>query len=257
MTFKHILLLCSLGGLTACDGGSSSNSVTEGIQVSFSLTHQQSADATGNIPKVAAGQKTFKTREGIVVTLKQAYLVVWSVTLETACNGTNFVDNMKFPTDLLISPAAAHTDTTPTQLGVPNVINLLADDAASVMLGTIYPAPTTYCGITVALMQADEDAPGLLDYPINMLNRVLYIEGEYTPLGTTTPIAFTIDTAKTPRPKQLRLAIPLTLSATTPVATVDVITHYDRWFDAVDFSQLTETTQIDWILNNVTESLTQ
>jgi hypothetical protein len=257
MTFKHILLLWSLGGLTACDGGGSSNSVIEGIQVTFSLTHQQSIDASGNIPKVAAGQKTFKTREGIVVTLKQAYLVVWSVTLETACNGANFVDNMKFPTDLLISPAVAHTDTTPTQLGVPNVINLLAADTVSVTLGTIYPAPTIYCGITVALMQADEDAQGLLDYPINMLNRVLYIEGEYTPLGTTTPIAFTVDTAKTPRPKQLRLAVPLTVSATTPGASVDVITHYDRWFDAVDFTQLTETTQIDWILNNVTESLTQ
>jgi hypothetical protein len=249
MTFKYLLLLGSFYGLTACGGGGGDSTVSEGIQVTFQLTHQQSIDMTGQIPKVPAGQKTFKTREGIVVTLRHAYVVVWSVKLESDCNQVNFA---LLRLDWLLSPAIAHTNTTPTQLGVPNVINLLADDAEAINLGMIYPPPATYCGITVELLKADEDAVGLSDLPINMLNRVLYLEGEYIPLGATAPVTFIIDVAKTPRPKSLRLKLPLTLSATTPLATVELVTRYDRWFDAVDFTQLNQDAQIDWLLNNIT-----
>lgn len=248
MIFRKVLIFCSLCSLAACGGGGDSSS-SDGIQVNFQLTHQQSVDATGNTPHAVAGQKTFKTREGVTVTLKQAYLVVWSVKLESECNSANFaLFNVLFPA------AAAHTDTTPTQLGVPNVINLLADDAEVARLGEIYPPPGTYCGITVELLKADEDAVGLKDFSINMLNRVLYLEGEYTPLDSTAPIPFTIDVAKTPRPKSLRLTTPLILSATASTAHIGFVTHYDRWFDAVDFTQLNQETQIDWVLNNVTDS---
>lgn len=249
MIFRKVLIFCSLCSLAACGGGGGESTTSDGIQVNFQLTRQQSIDAVGNIPYAPAGQKTFKTREGVTVTLKQAYLVVWSVKLESECNSANFaLFNVLFPA------AAAHTDTTPTQLGVPNVINLLADDAEIVNLGAIYPPPATYCGITVDLLKADEDAVGLKDFSINMLNRVLYLEGEYTPLGSTAPIPFIIDVAKTPRPKSLRLTTPLILSATASTARIGFVIHYDRWFDAVDFTQLSQETQLDWILNNVTES---
>lgn len=248
MIFKKLLLFGALCSLSACGGGGES-STSEGIQANFQWVRQQSIDATGNIPHAVAGQKTFKTREGVTVTLKQAYLVVWSMKLESDCNSANFTWlNLLFPT------AAAHTDTTPTQLGVPNVINMLAEDSEVTHLGEIAPPPGTYCGITVELLKADEDAVGLKDFPINMLNRVLYLEGEYTPLGGTAPISFTLDVAKTPRPKSLRLPTPLILSTTAPTAQITVATQYDRWFDAVDFTQLNQDTQIDWILNNVTES---
>lgn len=249
MIFRKILLFCTFCSLAACGGGGGESTTSSGIQANFQLTRQQSADATGNTPHAVAGQKTFKTREGVTVTLKQAYLVVWSVKLESECNSANFaLFNVLFPA------AAAHTDTTPTQLGVPNVINLLADDAEVARLGEIYPPPGTYCGITVELLKADEDAVGLNDFPINMLNRVLYIEGEYIPENSATPISFKIDVSKAPRPKSLRLTTPLILSATAPTAQVGFVTHYDRWFDAVDFTQLNQDTQIDWVLNNVTNS---
>jgi len=248
MIFKHFLLWCSICVLAACGGGG--GSVSEGMTVAFQLTRQQSVDATGNYFSAPAGQKTFKTREGIVVTLKQAYLVVWSVTLESDCNDVNFA----FPWFHWLSPAVAHTDDTPTLLGVPHVINILADDAEVANLGSIYPPPAAYCGITVELLKADDDAVGLLDFPINMLNRVLYLEGEYTPLGSTDPVAFTLDVAKTPRPKRLRLTTPLILSESAPSATIRFATQYDRWFDAVNFFQLNQDSQIDWVLNNITES---
>jgi hypothetical protein len=183
--------------------------------------------------------------------LQHAYLVVWSTKLETDCNQINFA----LPFNLLMTAAMAHTETTPTQLGIPNVINLLEDDITEILLGTVYPAPTNYCGVTVELLKADEDAQRLKDYPINMLNRVLYLQGEYVPLGSATAIPFTIDVAKAPRPKSLRFDTPVLLSATNSKATVAIVTQYDRWFDAVDFSQLTQEAQIDWILNNITESL--
>jgi hypothetical protein len=241
---KALILLIFISTLTACGGGGSSGTIQEGITVTFSATPYASTQ------KMLAGNKTFKTTEGMQITLKKAYLVMWSEKLETDCSSSNFVQWF----DWLIPQAVAHAQATPTQLGVPNVIDILSEDANLLKLGEIYPPPATYCGITAELMKADSDAQ-YLPKDINMLNRVLYVEGEYIPIGKTEAVSFVIDLAKTPRPRNLKLPTSLILSSTNRTAHINFQIQYDRWFDGIDFNALSEESQKDFLLNNVTNSL--
>ena len=245
MIFKVIFIsLIFIINLTGCGGGENSGSIQEGITVSFG------AMPLSTTQKLPAGNKTFKTTEGVQITLKKAFLVIWSVKLETECNSSNFVQWF----DWLIPQAFAHAQATPTQLGVPNVIDLLNADGNLLKLGEIYPPPSTYCGATVELMKADEDTQ-YLPKETPMLNKVLYIEGEYIPIGKSDAIPFIIDLSKTPRPRNLKFPVSLILSSTKRAAQINFQINYDRWFDGVDFNMLDQESQKDFLLNNVTASI--
>jgi hypothetical protein len=71
---------------------------------------------------------------------------------------------------------------------------------------------------------------------INMIHRMLYLEGEYISFGSEQPIAFKVDIAKAPLPRHLALFNPLTLSSEHRTARLVVSIHYDRWFDGLDLS---------------------
>lgn len=244
MIFKFsFIILIFIINLTGCGGSGSSGSIQEGITVSFGATPLSTTQ------KLPAGNKTFKTTEGVQITLKKAYLVIWSVKLETDCSSSNFVQWF----DWLIPQAFAHAQATPSQLGVPNVIDILSDDRNILKLGEIYPPPATYCGSTVELMKADEDTQHL-PKETPMLNKVLYIEGEYLPIGKSEAIPFVIDLAKTPRPRNLKFPISLVLSNTNRIAQLNFKINYDRWFDGIDFNALSQESQKDFLLNNVSNS---
>jgi len=247
--FSLILVSCNSG-----DSGSSHSE--EGITVTFAATHQQTPDATLQVPTAPAGVKTFANSEGIKITLTKAYLVIWSIRLESDCNTTLFTQLRQTIFNQFIPTALAHTETTPTQLGVPNVINLLAADLTELELGTINPPPGHYCGMTVELLKADADTQKL-PADINMINRMLYLEGQYLPLGTSQPVAFTVALAKTPLPRHLRLVTPLTLSSDQRTARLTTRIYYDRWFDGLNLSTLDDETQQDLLLNNLVNSFTQ
>lgn len=257
MIFKKFLVILAsillsqiLSSCNSGDGGSSE----EGIEVTFAITHQQTPDATLHIPNIPAGARTFLSREGIQITLTKAYLVIWRIKLEFDCTNSLFTHVWPSLLGPFLSPAMAHTETTPTQLGIPNVVNLLAADQTELELGTIQPPPGEYCGVTVELLKADADAHRL-PTDVNMVNRVLYLEGQYLPLGRTQAIPFTIDLAKTPLSRQLRLATPLMLSPDHRTARLVVHLYYDRWFDALNWSALEEDAQQDLLLNNIISSL--
>jgi hypothetical protein len=248
MTCSLLLIQCGGG-----DGGGSSTT-EQGINVTFNATIQQSPAATGQIPLQPAGIKTFVNTEGVQITLTKAYLTLWSVTLEKDCHSASFTLLPPFQWNWLISSAQAHTDTTPTRLGIPNVIDLLATENSPITLGSIGPPPGDYCGLTVELLKADADAQNL-PKDFNMLDRTVYLEGQYLSLGNTTAIPFVIETARTLREARLRYPSLLTLSSTQRQATTTVNIVYDRWFDGVDFSALAEPAQQDWIFNQITHSL--
>lgn len=235
-------------------GGGGSGSSEAGITVAFSAMVKQSPDATGQIPVQPAGAKTFVNTEGVRITLTKAYLTLWSVTLENTCNSAEFAVLPWFHWDWLIPSVQAHTDTTPTQLGIPNVINLLAAEDSVLTLGDIGPPPGNYCGLTVELLKADADAQ-YLPNEINMIDRTVYLEGQYIPLGSAQAIPFVIETGRALREAQRRYSVPLTLSSAQRQATTTLTIVYDRWFDGVDFNALTEPTQQDWIFNQITNSI--
>ncbi|EDN70721.1 secreted protein [Beggiatoa sp. PS] len=258
MIFKPLiviqLIVVSLM-LSSCNsGGGGSSSTEEGITVTLAATHQQTPDATLQIPVVPAGTRTFQNSEGLPITLTKAYLVIWSAKLESDCTTTLFTQFWPSVFNWLVPTATAHTETTPNQLGVPNVIDLLAADLTEIELGTIQPSPGDYCGLTVELLKADDDTQRL-PTDINMVNRMLYLEGEYISFGSDQPIAFKVDIAKAPLPRHLALFNPLTLSSEHRTARLVVSIHYDRWFDGLDLSALETETQQDLLLQNLVSSL--
>ena len=256
MIFKMITLLLIISALlTACNSGGGDNSVEEGITVTVTATHQQSADALGQTSSVPTGIKTFPNSEGTLISLTKAYLTLWSVQLESNCNLPDFAQWRRSLFNWLIPTANAHAPAAPTRLATPNVISLLDADLTSMTLGIIQPPPNSYCGMMVEMLKADEDTQHL-PTDFEMVNRTLYLEGNYLMSGTSQAIPFSIDTAKTLRPKYLLLPATLDLSSSHRTAQLDIHITYDRWFDSLNLPVLmTDEFQQTLLFNNVTESL--
>jgi hypothetical protein len=108
--------------------------------------------------------------------------------------------------------------------------------------------------VTVELLKADQDAQYLPE-TVNMIDRTLYIEGEYIPLDSVVAVPFVIDSGRALREARLRYAVPLALSSSARQATTTLNIVYDRWFDGVNFNALSEQTQQDWVFNQVTDSI--
>lgn len=257
MIYKFFLVIQAIllsFALSSCNSGGSEHT-EKGLTVTFAATHQQTPDATLQVPSVPAGVRTFLNSEGVPITLTKAYLVIWSIELKSDCTTTLFTQLWQPIFNRFLLPAAiAQTETTSTQLGVSNVIDLLAADLTEIELGTIHPPPGDYCGMTVELRKADDNTQRL-PTDINMINRLLYLEGQYIPLGNDQPTTFKVDIAKAPLPRDLALASSLILSSDHRTARLVVSVHYDRWFDALDLSALNDEVQQDWLLHNLLSSL--
>lgn len=60
--------------------------------------------------------------------------------------------------ELLVPVARAHSETTPTRLGTPLVVDVLDAEARALPWGTLRPPPRRYCALRVSALPADEDA---------------------------------------------------------------------------------------------------
>ena len=108
----------------------------DGIAVSVVLTHRPAP--SGAWP------------EG--VTLDAAYVTVTGVEIVRCAEATSWH---------WTSVAYAHTQGTPTRLGVPAVEDLLAPAPTPRTLGVLHAPPGRYCSVRITLGPADADALGL------------------------------------------------------------------------------------------------
>ncbi|MBC7792327.1 MAG: hypothetical protein H7Z43_01355 [Clostridia bacterium] len=105
-------------------------------------------------------QTTYATGGGSV-TLHDSYVVAKSVEL-LAC--TSFTRTLLKALNPLPS-ATAHSESSPTLLGVPAVFSI-AGQQAQLKVGTLLPPPGSYCGAAVHIGPADDDAVGLPSYEL-------------------------------------------------------------------------------------------
>lgn len=256
MTFKRYLIpgfivLGLILLLSACGGGGSSSS--EGTSVSFKFELDPLHDSSGQAQPQLAGIKQFENSEGRSIKIQSGYLVLWSITLESDCAHRNFTSATPW-LDWFIGSAQAHAVSNEFTLGVPHVINLNATEAEPVTLGTIAPPVNDYCGITAELLKADSDTLNLPVTP-DMVGLSFYIQGEYLSDNATDWISFEISSGKSLLPAQRLLALPIQLSAASLSDSVTLLIPYHRWFDAVDFSQINSSAQIDMILTNISSTI--
>jgi len=184
----------------------------------------------------------------------------YRVHLERAVVAVGKVELIKcdnFVVDLwrLVAPAraSAHISDSPTSLGVPLVIDLMESTGAPLFAGTLRPPPGRYCGIRVLAMPADEDAEGLTEKNLDMIQYSVLVTGQVEDAtdGSQTPLL-----ARIWEILDCEMLFDRPLVFDSPVLqSVSIQIDHRRWFDGVDFASQDSNAVRQRITNNVRSSL--
>ena len=189
-----------------------------------------------------------RTDMGYRVALERALIVVGKVEL-IRCD--NFVMELQ---DLLgPARARAHVLDTPTSLGVPLIIDLMESAGAPEFAGTMKPPPGRYCGIRVLGMPADQDAVGLSDENLDMMQHSVLVAGQVTDetSGEETPLL-----ARIWEVLQYEMLFDHPLVFDSPVLeNVAIQIDHRKWFDGIDFALQSPDAVQRQITENVRSSL--
>jgi hypothetical protein len=136
---------------------------------------------------------------------------------------------------------------------VPLVIDLMESAGTPLFAGTIRPPPGRYCGVRILGMPADEDAEGLTEENLDMMEHSVLIAGqvEDTATGNETPLLARIWEVldfKMPFDRPLVFESPVLESVTIQI-------DHTRWFDGIDFALQDSDAVHQQITENVRSSL--
>lgn len=204
--------------------------VTDGIEVDVSY-------------QPVATPSEIRTDLGHRVRLDRAFFVVGQIELRR-CD--NFVAELW----ALFTPsrASAHVLETPTSLGEPLILDLMESVGMPEYAGTLKPPPGRYCSVRLVAMPADSDAAGLTDKNSEMTQHTVLVEGRVDGVdGVDTSIDGPIEI-------EIELDAPLVLDRPT-VEVVAIRIDHRRWFDGIDFAQLSTNAVQQKVIENVRSSL--
>ena len=209
--------------------------VTDGIEVDVAY-------------QPAATPAAVRTDAGYRVRLERALIVVGKVELLRCDN---------FVLDLweLVAPARAkaHEFSSPTSLGVPLVIDLMESAGVPLFAGTLRPPPGSYCGLRVLGMPADQDAEGLTDETLDMMQNSVLIAGqvEDESTGEETPLLARIWEVLD---CEMRFDRPLVFDSPV-LESVSIQIDHTSWFNGIDFALQDSNAVQQQITENVRSSL--
>ena len=196
----------------------------------------------------AATPASVRTDEGYRVRLERAMIAVGQVEL-IRC------DNFVLDLWRLVAPgrARAHEFTSPTSLGVPVVIDLMESAGVPLFAGTLRPPPGRYCGIRVTSMPADQDAEGLTDENLEMMQHSVLIAGRVEDESTGDEIPLL---ARIWEVLQCEMLFDRPLVLDSPVLeSVSIQIDHTKWFDGIDFALQDTAAVQQQITENVRSSL--
>lgn len=257
----HLLVpgLLLLLALPAC------NSEEAGPNVTFEVLHHMPADSLGQIPDHhEATSRTFTNDLGYRVILTHGYFVLSALELRPSAALVSPRPLLGW-LDLAVPAAEAHSTDTPTRLGTPNVIDLLAPDLTPRVLGRIAPPAGSYGRLRISWGPADDDA-GFLPADVDMVGRTLWLAGRavrgadsldfvVTDAGSDSVEVFFIADAEHNVPGWLGVGNDrLTLTAGESF-TVGVGMVYSDWFNGVDFRSMSSPATHDRVMRNIRASL--
>lgn len=208
--------------------------VTDGIEVDVSY-------------QPVATPAQIRTDLGYRVQLDRALFVVGQIEL-IRCD--NFVASLWG----LFTPgrAKAHVLETPTSLGEPLVLDLMESVGAAQYAGTMKPPPGRYCGVRVVGMPADGDAIGLNEKNSEMRQHTVLVEGRIT--GAEVIESSLSALIAGPLELELGFVKPLVLDQPT-LESLAVLIDHRRWFDGIDFAQLSTNAVQRMVMENIRSSL--
>ena len=189
-----------------------------------------------------------RTDLGYRVALERALIVLGKVEL-IRC------DNFVMDRGELLAPARAraHVLDTPTSLGVPLIIDLMESAGTPQFAGTMKPPPGHYCGIRVLGMPADQDAVGLSDENLDMMQHSVLVAGQVidTSSGEQTPLL-----ARIWEVLDCEMWFDRPLVFDSPVLeSVSIQIDHGSWFDGIDFALQDSNAVQQRITENVRSSL--
>lgn len=193
------------------------------------------------------GSMQLRTDTGYTVSLDRAYLGLGAVEIH-GCDETGGDALLRrwFGPKL----ALAHTTSSPTRMGEPFVLSLLAGDRGPVEIGTLLPPPGDYCVTQVDLEAADDDARGLPD-DVDMVGATLDVAGSWSNADESHQ-DFQWRTATG---SERSLERPFSLSRDERQRTLALRAIVDHAFDGVDFAEQTNSEQAKTVLFNITQRL--
>ena len=211
---------------------SSTGSTTDATEVHVHITHEP-ADAvtiTGSLGK------QFDYVGGNTIELATAYLTISEMDLRSDCGVSPFVYMFDSILNVIVPTANAHTESAPTLIGEPLVLNIMSDDTVEVEFGDFSPAAGDYCGVTVHMHTDDGDARDRPTTP-DMTGLVAFLDGTYdTGFATGT---FTVNLLVELEHADIVFPDVITLSQSNLTGGVELNIEYDTWFDGVDMDLLT------------------
>ena len=238
--------------ISAC----SSTDTTPGTEVHAHVTHLPPATT---VTETATPGKQFVNDNSVTIELTSAYLTLSEMDIRTNCSASPFARLLDAVYELVVPVAHAHTESTPTKLGEPLVVNVLNPDTEELEFGHFSPPPASYCGITVHMHPADADARGL-PTTFSMVGLVLRIEGSYDDGLGGGPIAFTVETAVEPEHADVAFPAPIVLSASNLSDEAHLNIEYQTWFNGFDAATMAaldsgDATALTQLLDNITASV--
>lgn len=246
VSFSCLLLI------SAC----SSTDSTPGTEVHAHLTHLPPA-TTVTATTTPGKQFSNDQSPGVSIELTSAYLTISEMDLRTNCSTNPFARLLDTMYELVIPVAHAHTESTPTKIGEPLVVNVLNPDIEELEFGHFSPPPASYCGITVHMHPADVDSRGLPTTP-DMIGKVLHIEGSYD--DTIVAGTFNIDIVLEPEHADIAFPAEIVLSATNLTDEAHLNIEYNTWFNGFDATAIAnleagDLTTVQQFLDNITASI--
>ncbi|UCB56063.1 MAG: hypothetical protein JSW45_05915 [Thiotrichales bacterium] len=231
----------------------SSSDISGGTEVHTHLTHLPPASTVTTTPT----GKQFVNDQGVSIVLTSAWLTLSEMELRTDCGASPFARLRDTVLGLIVPVANAHTESTPTKLGTPLVVNLLNPDSEELEFGHFSPAPGNYCGITVHMHPADADARSLPS-TFSMIGLVLHLEGSYDNGSGAT--AFTVDITLEPEHADIAFPAIISLSEGNLNDEIHLNIEYQTWFETFDatlFAALVagDPSAVSRLLDNVTASI--
>jgi hypothetical protein len=235
-------------------GACSSSDTTPGTEVHAHVTHLPPA---ATVTETATPGKQFDNGSGVTIELTAAYLTLSEMDLRTDCSASPFARLFDTIYELVIPTAHAHTESTPTKLGTPLVVNVLNPDTEELEFGHFSPPPSSYCGITVHMHPADGDARDL-PTTLSMIGLVLHLEGSYD--NTVVAGTFNIDITLEPEHADIAFPAPIVLSASNLTGEIHLNIEYHTWFNGFDATAIANLDAADpaavtQLLDNITASI--
>ena len=248
-------LLVSISCLLLFSACSSTDS-TPGTEVHAHVTHLPPA---ATVTTTATPGKQFVNDNNVTIELTSAYLTLSEMDIRTNCSPPAFTRLLDTMYDLLIPTAQAHTESTPTKLGEPLVVNVLNPDTEELEFGHFSPPPASYCGLTVHMHPADVDARGL-PTTFSMIGLVLRIEGSYDDGLGGGPVQFTVETTVEPEHADIAFPAMINLSASNLSGEAHLNIEYNTWFDGFNSAAMAalvtaDPSAVTQLLDNITASI--